>query len=189
LLMIIAGAAAAQQPKVPPAPVQRTVQAPQAPAAAPAQSEAPQRTTATYDDWIVQCETQAGPPPQKVCDMAQVTQVQGKNIPFSRVAVPHPVKGQPVKLLVQVPVNVSLNGSVRIQASDSDAGVAAPFARCLPAGCFADFEVKDDTLKKFRAAGGAGPGKLSFKDAGEHDVAVPLSFKGFSQAFDALAKE
>jgi invasion protein IalB len=37
--------------------------------------------------------------------------------------------------------------------------VAAPFARCVPSGCFADFEVKDDTLKKFRA--GSGGGKLS----------------------------
>src|ERR1700754_5151899 len=31
----------------------------QAPVAQPSASSAPQRTTATYDDWIVQCETQA----------------------------------------------------------------------------------------------------------------------------------
>ena len=65
--------------------------------------------------------------------------------------------------------------------------MAAPFARCVPSGCFADFEVKDDTLKKFRA--GSGGGKLSFADAGGHEVAVPLSFKGFVQAYDALLKE
>lgn len=38
-----------------------------------------------------------------------------------------------------------------------------------------------------RAASGAG--KLSFADAGGHDVTVPLSSNGFNQAFDALAKE
>ena len=65
--------------------------------------------------------------------------------------------------------------------------MAAPFARCVPSGCFADFEVKDDTLKKFRA--GSGGGKLSFADAGGHEVDVPLSFKGFVQAYDALLKE
>jgi invasion protein IalB len=189
VLIVIAGGAAAQQPtpRPPaprPAPAQHSVQA--APPA-PAQVEAPQRTTATYADWVVQCESHAGPPPAKVCDMAQVAQVQGKNIPFSRVAIVHPVKGQPVKLIVQVPVNASFNTDVHLQTSDSDPGVVAPFARCTPNGCFADFDLKEDVLKKLRAASGAG--KLSFADAGGHEVVIPLSFNGFSQAFDALAKE
>ena len=119
--------------------------------------------------------------------MAQVTQVQGKNLPFSRVVVAHPVKDQPVKLIVQVPVNVSFATMVRIQPSDGDAGFAAPFARCLPAGCFAEFEIKDDALKKFRAA--AGGGKLSFANSAGREVTVPLSFNGFAQAYDMLAKE
>jgi invasion protein IalB len=60
------------------------------------------------------------------------------------------------------------------------------FDRCIPAGCFAEFELKDETLKVFRASEGAG--KITFKDASGHDVAVPLSFKGFKPAFDALSK-
>ncbi len=151
------------------------------------QSEGPQRTTATYGDWIVQCETAAEQPRQKVCDMAQSTQVQGKNLPFSRVALAHPVKGQPVRLTVQVPVNVSLGTNVHIQTGDADPGIVAPFARCIPNGCFADFDIKDDVLKKFRAASGAG--KVSFAEAGGHEVSVPFSFNGFNQAFDALLKE
>ena len=147
--------------------------------------DAPQRTTATYGDWIVQCELRTGPPPEKLCDMAQVTQVQGRNVPFSRIAIARPTKGQPVKLVVQVPVNASFSSNVRIQTTESDAGIAAPFARCTPAGCFADFDLKEDVIKKFRAAASAG--KLTFADAGGHDVAVPLSFKGFAQAYDALA--
>jgi invasion protein IalB len=179
----------AQRPPAPrPAPLPQAAPAP-APAAQSAQSDTPQRTTATYDDWIVQCETQAGPPAQKVCDMAQITQVQaqGRNTPFSRVAIAHPTKGEPIKLIVQLPVNASFAANVRIQAGDSDPGMAAPFSRCVPVGCFADFEIKDDLLKKLRAASGAG--KLTFADAGGHDVSIPLSFKGFGQALDALAKE
>lgn len=193
VLVLIAGVAAAQQP-APRRPAPRhnaqsppTEQSAQSTQPSPPQGESPQRTTATYDDWVVQCETRAGPPPEKVCDMAQVTQVQGKNLPFSRVALAHPVKGQPIKLVVQFPVNASFGADVRIQTSDGNSGVAAPFARCLPTGCFADFEIKEDTLKKFRTT--SSPGKLSFADATGHDVAVPLSFNGFGQAFDALAKE
>ena len=130
-------------------------------ATAPSESsESPQRTTATYDDWVVQCETRTGPPPEKICDMAQVTQVQGRNTPFSRVAVVHPVKGQPAKLIVQVPVNASFAAPVRIAAGESDAGIASPFARCVPAGCFSEIELHEDVLRKFRAASGAGKSPL-----------------------------
>jgi invasion protein IalB len=193
--MTVSTSALAQQPVPPPRPVARPA-APLAPRpapvensaqAAPSQLEVPQQTTATYADWVVQCQTQAGPPPVKVCDMAQVTQLQGKNVPFSRVALAHPVRGQPINLVVQVPVNASFATNVHIQASDEDPGLTTPFARCLPSGCFAEFELKEEVLKKLRAAEGVG--KMSFADAGGHDISVPLSFKGFAQAFDALAKE
>ena len=194
-LVLAAGVAGAQQPtghspSARPAPPARPAQ----PAPSPQQSQAagpdesPQRTTATYDDWVVQCQAaQNGTPPEKVCDMAQMTQVQGKNIPFSRVAILRPVKGQPVKLIAQLPVNASFSTSVRIQLGESDSGLAAPFARCVPAGCFAEFDIKEDVMQKLRSASGAG--KLSFADSTGHDVTVPLSFKGFGQAFDALVKE
>jgi invasion protein IalB len=189
VLLTIAGSAAAQQPVARPAlrpalpPNTQQTQAQQT----AAQGDAPQSTTATYADWVVQCLTQAGTPPEKLCEMAQVTQLQGKNVPFSRIAVGHPAKDHPVKLVVQLPVNASFATAVRVQTSDTDPGLTAPFARCLPGGCFAEFDLKEETLRKLRAASGAG--KLSFADAGGHDIAVPLSFNGFAQAYDALLKE
>jgi invasion protein IalB len=114
-------------------------------------------------------------------------QAQGKTAPFARIAVMHPVKGQPIKLVVQVPTNITLSTNVRVQTADADPGVAAPFARCAPTGCFVDFDLKGDVLKKFRAA--SGNGKITYTDVNGHDVVVPLSFSGFNQAFEALAKE
>jgi invasion protein IalB len=182
--------AAAQQaaPAIPHSALERPRMAQGQPPAAPAPAtEAPQRTTASYGDWVMQCETQAGPPPQKICDMAQTTQVQGKNLPFSRVALAHQDKRQPVKFVVQVPVNVAVAPSVRLQIDDADAGVTVRFARCLPLGCFAEFDLKDDELKKLRLASGSG--KLTFADSTNHEIAIPVSFNGFAQAFDALSKE
>jgi len=202
LLALFEAIAAAQQPAPRPSPArpqapqaqpspatQNTPAAQPAPSAQAAQSSEPQRTTATYEDWIVQCETQTGPPSHKVCEMTQVTQLQlqGKSQPFSRVIIPRPLKDQPSKLVVQVPINVSFSTNVRVQSSDGDQGIAAPFARCVPDGCFADFEIKDEALKKFRSASTAG--KLSFADASGRGVSVPLSFKGFGNAYDALMKE
>ena len=150
---------------------------------------AQERTTATYDDWVLQCAVQAGPPAQKTCDIEQLTQMQsqGRSVPLSRVAIGRPEKNQPARLTIQVPVNVYLRTEIRVQASTSDPGLAAPFDRCLPVGCFADFVLKDDAIKKFRSAAAAG--KMTFQSANGQSVVIPLSFKGFGQAFDALLKE
>jgi invasion protein IalB len=194
-LLALSSAAAAQQPR-PPAPPVPAQQRPPAPAVMaqpappqPTPNEAPQRTTASYANWVLTCDTQAGPPPQKTCEILQVVQAQaqGRTAPFSRIAVIPPVKGQPIKLVMQVPTNVTLSRTVRIQIADADPGITAPFARCAPVGCFADFELKDDVLQRFRAA--SGNGKVTYADVTGHEVLVPLSFSGFSQAFDALAKE
>jgi invasion protein IalB len=187
-LMLCAASASAQQAQPrPPAP--RPAPAPPAtPAPAPPSSDVPQQTTATYGDWVVQCETRSGET-VPACDMAQVqvAQVQGKNTPFSRIAIGKPEKGLPEKLIVQVPINVSFATSVRIQTSDEDPGLAMPFATCTPNGCFALFDLKDDIVKKFRA--GSGTGSFSFADSTGHVNKIPVSFNGFGQAFEALVKK
>jgi invasion protein IalB len=192
-LMLLAGGAMAQQiqPKPPaprPVPAKPAVPqaAPPAAEAAPsAQSDVPQQTTATYGDWIVQCELRSGEAGQ-TCDMVQVAQVQGKNIPFSRIAIGKPDKGQPEKLVVQVPVNVSFATNVRLQTSEEDAGLSTPFSTCTPNGCFALFDLKEEVLKKLRSGSG---GAMSYADSAGHPVKVPVSFNGFGQAYEALLKK
>jgi invasion protein IalB len=181
VVSLFAGAQAQQ----PPRPAPSTARP--APAAASNGETTPQQTTASYGDWVVQCVANSSPPSEPICDMAQVTQIKGKNLPFSRVAVARPQKGQPIKLIVQVPVNASFSTQVHIQTSDQDPGIIAPFANCSPNGCFAEFDLKEDILKKLRDA--TGVGKVSFADAGGHDVAIPLSFNGFAPAFEALSKK
>lgn len=192
LLLAGVGVVVAQQPTVkPPArPPARPAQPlqPERPAQEPASGE-PQQTSATYDDWVVQCQMRAGPPVEKACEMQQVTQaqVQGSSRPFSRLVIPRPEKGQPVKLVVQVPVNVSFHTDVHILTGEADPGLSAPFAQCVPSGCFAEFELKDETIKRLGAI--STPGKLTFADAGGREIAVPISFKGFIQAYDALLRD
>ena len=185
---LLAVPTAGQQPPTPrpaaprPAPAAR----PQQPAAPAAPVEGPQRTSASYGDWVVRCEITTTQPPQKNCDMEQLAQMQGQANPISRVAIPLPAKGQPARLIIQVPVNVSLGAPVRISADNKD-HLTVAFHRCIPAGCFADTELKEDEIKRFRAETAAG--KLLYKDSADRDVTIPLSFKGFGQAFEALIKQ
>ncbi|HLH90193.1 MAG TPA: invasion associated locus B family protein [Xanthobacteraceae bacterium] len=180
---------AAQQPPMPrttaPRPAPRAQQ-PAAPPAPAAPVEGPQRTSASYGDWVVRCEITTTQPPQKNCDMEQLAQMQGQANPISRVAIPLPAKGQPARLIIQVPVNVSLSAPVRISADNKD-HLTVAFHRCIPAGCFADTELKEEEIRRFRVETAAG--KLLYKDSGDRDVTIPLSFKGFGQAFDALVKQ
>jgi invasion protein IalB len=156
--LLAAAPAFAQQPPATPRPAPRPAPAARAQSTAPAPgaTQEPERTTASYGDWVVRCETVAGPPPSKTCDMEQLAQMQGQANPISRVAIPLPAKGQPARLIIQVPVNVSLSAPVRISVDNRD-HLTVPFRRCVPAGCFADTEIKEDEIKRFRAetAGGS----------------------------------
>jgi len=196
LLLTLAGPAAAQQPPPKPAPPKPAAPAPhpapaqhppatQGQAAAPA-DQTPQRTTASYGDWVVLCEIAPGPPPQKNCGMEQLAQMQGQGT-ISRVLIPLPAKGEPPKLFIQLPTNVSFAAPLKITADAKDPSISTPFRRCVPGGCVAEIDLKDDLQKKFRDA--AEPGKIIYKNAADQDVTIPLSFKGFGQAFEALLKQ
>jgi invasion protein IalB len=74
-------------------------------------------------------------------------------------------------------------GSAAPFPADADPGIAVSFLRCAPASCFAEFDINDDRDCA------SGNGKVTYADVSGQDVVVPLSFSGFSQAFEALAKE
>jgi invasion protein IalB len=158
--------------------------------ALPAAAQAPQRTTATYEDWTIRCETQPAAPPQparKSCEMFQATQVQGQPQPVTQIAIGRAVKTEPFRLVMQVPVNLWLASGVKLVYDDKQPPLSGAFKRCLPIGCFADVDLADDMVKRLRSR--TDPGRLEFKDATQRNVNIPVSFKGFSQAYDALLKE
>jgi invasion protein IalB len=59
--------------------------------------------------------------------------------------------------------------------------------KCLPGGCIADALLKDEVLRHWRTQTSAG--RISWTDAAGHDLAIGLSFRGLTQALDALSKE
>jgi invasion protein IalB len=153
----------------------------------PLQGSAPNQTAATYEDWIVRCETKPGPPVLKVCEMVQFTQLKGQQGVLTQIVLGKPVRGQPIKLVIQVPTSSWLPTGVKLLASEKDSGVHAEFKWCVPNGCIAQVDIKDDAVRRFRTTTEAG--KLQFKDAAQRDISLPVSFKGFGTAYDALAKE
>jgi invasion protein IalB len=146
----------------------------------------PQRTTATYQDWTVRCETR-GTPPVKQCEMVQAVTAPGQANPVTQVAVGRAGAKDPVRMVFQLPVNIWVPAGLRFVYDAKAQPLTAGFKWCAPAGCFADIDLNNDMIKRFR--GITAQGRFEFKDAAQRDVAIPVSFKGFGQAFDALIKE
>lgn len=160
---------------------------PAKPAPAPVGAD-PQATTANYGDWVVRCQ-QLGDAAtaRRVCEVAQIIQAQGGQGPIAQIAVGRPTGGDPLRLTLVLPPNISFPSSPRLAVDDKDARPAdLNWRRCLPGGCFADAEIKDDLLQHWRSQ--SAQGIIKFKDSAGRDIALPFSFRGFAQALDALAK-
>ena len=91
--------------------------------------------------------------------MVQFTQLKGQAGVLTQIGIAKPVKGQPVRVAIQVPTSVWLPTGVRLQTSDKDEGILAVFKYCVATACFGLIDVKDDVIRKWRAA--SEPGKLA----------------------------
>jgi invasion protein IalB len=152
-------------------------------AAGSAFAQQPQRTTATYEDWVVRC---AMHDTVKVCEMTQSAQLKGRSQPVTQIAIGRQSKNGALKIVFQVPINVWLASGVTLTADDGHGLVAAHFSRCILAGCIAETDIEETLIAEMR--GLKKNGALHFKNANRQDVAVPVSFKGFGDAYDALPK-
>jgi invasion protein IalB len=57
-------------------------------------------------------------------------------------------------------------------------------------GCFAEFELRDEAvLRRLRGRNPDQQGRLEFKEPSGQDIAIPVSFRGFTAALEALQKE
>jgi invasion protein IalB len=150
-----------------------------------ADAQAPQRTTATYDDWTVSCATQAQT--QMICDLSQAQRVQGQSNPTTQVTISRPEKNKQYKIGIVVPADVWLQTGVRLTVEENGPPTVATFTLCLPNRCLAEANLSDEMMKRLRTR--TDPWKLEFKEASQRDVSMPVSAKGFGQALTFMEKQ
>jgi len=154
------------QQKPAPAPAPSPNSAAQSSAPAPVSAE-PSSTTASFGDWVLRCQKVEA---VRACEIGQTINVQGQQQPIAQIAIGRPAPKERLRITVVLPNNVTLANS-----------------RCLPMGCFADAEVPEDQLRRFRTA--TEQGRATFSDGGGREIALPFSFTGLAQALDALGRE
>ena len=158
-------------------------------APAPIVGELPERTAAVFGDWTVQCDGRAGV--GRVCEMAQARQDQRQQI-AAILALGRLNKDQPFRMVARVPVNVQVATAARLVEGPGpqDPAISLAFRACGPLGCFAEAELADQAA--IRRLGGRAAdqvGRLEWLDVSGTAVAVPISFRGFGAAFEALSRE
>jgi len=92
-----------------------------------------------------------------------------------------------VNVRVSDPARLVLEGA----AGPANEPVALPFQRCSiqPVGCFAEAELRDDAMRRLRTRPADRPGRITWRDVAGNEIAVPVSFRGFAAAWEALQKE
>ena len=155
------------------------------PAAAPARA-APPRASATGP-----CAAIAWPMPRRpsgACELGLAVQHAGDQSVLAQVAVGRPAAGEPLRFTAVLPANISVGTAPKLLVDAKDAGaVDLAWVRCLPGGCIATAGVNDDLVRKLKAAAAAG--QLEYRDASGREIKLPMSWRGFGEAFEALGKE
>ncbi len=156
--------------------------------AAPSVSSEPESTTASFGDWTLRCTRVTGLSSKgKLCEIVQAITIQGQSGPIAQIAIGRVNAEEPLKLTAQLPNNVTFPSTVHFAVEEKETLSAdLSWKRCLPGGCYADVDVKDEQIAKWRPQ--ADKGRLTFKDATGREIQLPFSFKGLSQALDALEK-
>jgi invasion protein IalB len=144
----------------------------------------PNVTTANHGDWVLRCETRAEAP--RACEILQSLQDQRRQ-PVAQFAFGRSQRGQPMRLLVLIPANITVAAPMVIQLPDRGAPISVTLRACGPRGCVAEAEVAPAQLARLRAR--EAQGRLEYRDALNAEVALPFSTRGFGAALDALTRE
>ncbi len=167
-----------------------SVQAP--PQASSGVSSEPQQTSATFADWVVRCERPPGSQ-RRLCEAAQALIVKGQQGPIAQIAFGHAPEGKTVMtdasltLAVLLPVNIAFDKPPKLSGSDESQTVPLTFRRCVPGGCLTEGKLTAEFMKDLR--GPQKTGHLTFTDAAERTLTLPISLSGLGQALDDLARE
>jgi invasion protein IalB len=166
-------------------PLARAFAAP--PSKAAPQPSQPQVTTTSYGDWALRCQQQSNAGKGPMCEAAVTIQQKDQPAPIAKFALGRPSPAAPFRAIILLPTNISLPSTVKLFTDDKDAwGLDFVWRRCVPGGCFAEVMPSEDDLGRWRKI--ADSAKIIFKDAEGRDISLPIPFRGFGQALDALTK-
>jgi invasion protein IalB len=141
----------------------------------------PERTTASYGDWVLRCELPPGGA-ERSCEVAQ-TVLDGRGQTLAQIIARRAAGNGGMQLSVQVGGSATVAEPLRL-AVETQAVLTLRFRRCLPRGCFA--EVQPTEMELGALLPRTEPIRLEFTDGDGQPVSIPASLRGLAASLDAL---
>ena len=103
------------------------------------------------------------------------------NQTIAQIAIGRLPKAEVTKIVFQLPLRVWLRDKILLNLNGKLA-FSATYVTCQPNSCLADVDMTDKQIKMFKSAKTA---TLSFSDATRRKITLPISLKGFKDAYNA----
>jgi invasion protein IalB len=142
----------------------------------------PTQTTATFGSWTVRCRPVTDGGTNKLCEMLQAVPAGNGGGVIVNLALGRLPGDKDLRMVVQLPLGVSLADDVDIALPGGDVAKAT-FQTCYPNLCVAQATVSDDLLAAFKAGDEV---TIAFKDRTHKGVAVKASLSGFNDAYGSM---
>jgi invasion protein IalB len=141
-------------------------------------------TTKAFGGWSLHCQPPHEQGAEPLCVIAQTVQSSGGKL-LAIISIGHQHPSDPYNIVVTLPPNVGLPSSVHIRTGGDDKwGVELPWQRCIPGACIAGTELAPATLVHWGSL--QTDGKIVFVVGSGDEVSVPITMRGFGDAYKAL---
>ncbi len=137
----------------------------------------PSSASYTFQDWLVRCQTVKE---KLACGLTQQVLDQRSRGTVLQLSLAEGPDGTRV-LGTLVPLGVSVPDGVTLQVGEATRKFG--YTQCLPGGCIASLKADDEIVAKMKAGGEA---RLAVVDRMGRPVVMPVSLKGFADAFDKM---
>ena len=134
----------------------------------------------TYGDWTVNCVQREGP---KCLLTQQHNQQNGQRVLAIEIVAVN--GGKTATGTLVLPFGLELGAGVTLQVDEKPAEAPLRFSTCLPAGCVVPVSFEGASLAALRSGGTLKTASKAVNT--DQVVALPISLKGFSAAFDRVA--
>jgi invasion protein IalB len=139
-----------------------------------------------YGSWSLRCEAAHTEGAEPLCEISETIETESAK-PIAKISVGRHHPGDPMSIVVILPTNVSFPSTVHIRTDKADKwGLELEWQRCIPGACIATTEMSPATIAHWK--GLSSNGKIIFRDAAGDEVGLPMSLRGFGEAYDAFNK-
>jgi invasion protein IalB len=112
----------------------------------------PNSTQSNFGDWTLRCQRLSnGAETQRVCEVAQQIRAQDQQNTVAEIAIGRLKKADPLRVTVVLPVNITFSNSPNFLTEGSTGEqLDLGWRKCLPGGCIADAQLKEDLLVRWK---------------------------------------